>query len=207
MELDNYGTVTVNGVQPLTMNRGNAAHVNRASGVMDGGDVALTQSGTPASFSNSGTLTVGTGKTWTVSGGTFDQGAGSLGGGGKLVLSSVPAGSFGTTFTLGTLEVNGSTVTFGTGFTLGTLIPADQVGHVRRQLLDLGNRDEFLWVLRWLKKPKNCEPILFARNVLLSAGERTSLLAAVGALSPAASAKFGFPGARLTCLYMAAGIP
>ena len=42
-----------------------------------------------------------------------------------------------------------------------TAIGADQVGHVRRQLLDLSDRSDFLWLLKWLKKPKNCEPVLF----------------------------------------------
>jgi hypothetical protein len=36
-------------------------------------------------------------------------------------------------------------------------IEADQLRYVRSQLLDLANVDEFLWLLKWLKRPKNCE--------------------------------------------------
>jgi hypothetical protein len=30
-----------------------------------------------------------------------------------------------------------------------------------RQLLNLSDRGDFLWLLKWLKKPKNCELVLF----------------------------------------------
>jgi hypothetical protein len=44
-----------------------------------------------------------------------------------------------------------------------TSIPSDHVGNVRRQLLDLSDQADFLWLLKWLKKPKNCEPALFSQ--------------------------------------------
>jgi hypothetical protein len=113
VELDNHGTVNVNG--PLSLTRSNAAHVNESDGTINlsGGDLQLGQSGTPSSFTNSGTITVGTGRTWTISGGTFNQNAGSLGGGGAMVLNSVTA-VFNTAFSLGALTMNFSTVTFAT---------------------------------------------------------------------------------------------
>src|SRR5262245_59929682 len=60
-----------------------------------------------------------------------------------------------------------------------TAIPADQVGHVRRQLLNLNDRGDSLWLLRWLKKPKNCEPVLF--NQLTATPTMRRKIAALGA--------------------------
>src|SRR5204862_3037692 len=59
-QLDNQGTVTV--TQPLTMNRSNSAHTN--SGTIDvSADLTVNLSGSPASFTNVGTMTVGAGRT------------------------------------------------------------------------------------------------------------------------------------------------
>jgi DNA-binding response OmpR family regulator len=33
--------------------------------------------------------------------------------------------------------------------------------HIRRGLLDLRNADDFLWLLRWLKNAKHCDPIIY----------------------------------------------
>jgi hypothetical protein len=40
-------------------------------------------------------------------------------------------------------------------------IESDQLRYVRSQLLDMASSDEFLWLLKWLRKPKNCEPAIF----------------------------------------------
>src|SRR5262249_26445571 len=63
-----------------------------------------------------------------------------------------------------------------------TTFRPEEIGHVRRQLLDLSSRDDFLWLMKWLKKPKNCEPLLFnqltgttamrRKIAALAAGER-----------------------------------
>src|SRR2546426_374326 len=41
-----------------------------------------------------------------------------------------------------------------------TTIPPDQLCYVRSQLLNAPT-DDFGWLLRWLKKPKNCEPAIY----------------------------------------------
>ncbi len=65
LTLDGPGTVNPNGVMDIA-----------------GGDLTLTQS-TPASFTNGGTLAIGTGRTFKVSGGTLTN-AGVLNGTGTL---------------------------------------------------------------------------------------------------------------------------
>ncbi|MBI5711715.1 MAG: hypothetical protein HZC42_15640, partial [Candidatus Eisenbacteria bacterium] len=68
-----------------TLARASAAHSNSGTIAASGGDLTISQSGTTPSFTNSGTLTVGVGRTLTVSGGTMLnavggvlQGAGTL---------------------------------------------------------------------------------------------------------------------------------
>ena len=61
-------------------------------------DLTLTQSGTTPSFANTGTVTIATGRTWTVSNGALNQNAGTIGGAGTLSLSSATA-SFAADFT------------------------------------------------------------------------------------------------------------
>ncbi|MEO6068829.1 MAG: hypothetical protein ABIQ41_12720, partial [Gemmatimonadales bacterium] len=73
-QLDNQGTVTVN--QSLTINQTSAAHTTSGTIDVSGGDLTLTQSGTSPSFTNSGTVTIGTVRTWTVTGGAFTNASG-----------------------------------------------------------------------------------------------------------------------------------
>jgi hypothetical protein len=42
-----------------------------------------------------------------------------------------------------------------------TTVPADQMRYLRSGLLDLCNADDFLWLLRWLKKEKHCDPAMY----------------------------------------------
>jgi len=42
-----------------------------------------------------------------------------------------------------------------------TTVPPDQIGYLRRELLDLSNADDFLWLIRWLKNEKHCEPAVY----------------------------------------------
>src|SRR5207244_5911511 len=87
--LNNQGTLTVN--QPLTLTQASAAHTNSGTIDLTNADLTVTQSGTSPSFTNSGTVTIGTGHVWTITGGTLNQSAGTLGGPGTLSLSSVSA--------------------------------------------------------------------------------------------------------------------
>jgi len=43
-----------------------------------------------------------------------------------------------------------------------TTVPSDQIGYLRRELLGLRQADDFLWLLRWLKSEKRCEPAIYA---------------------------------------------
>jgi len=42
-----------------------------------------------------------------------------------------------------------------------TTVPSDQLRYMRRGLLDVRNTDDFLWLLRWLKGEKHCEPAVY----------------------------------------------
>jgi len=42
-----------------------------------------------------------------------------------------------------------------------TTVPSNEKRYLRRGLLDLRNADDFLWLLRWLKNAKHCEPALY----------------------------------------------
>ena len=42
-----------------------------------------------------------------------------------------------------------------------TTVPSDERRFLRRGLLDLGSTDDFLWLLRWLKNTKHCEPAVY----------------------------------------------
>lgn len=91
--LENHGTLTLN--HALTMNRGSADHLNATTGLIsvNGGNLTLTQSGTTPSFTNEGTVSVASGRTWTTTSGTLSNVAnGRLQGAGTISVS-------GTTFT------------------------------------------------------------------------------------------------------------
>lgn len=108
-QLDNQGTVSL--AVPLQLNRASSAHVN--SGTIDAtlADLSIVQTGGGASFTNTGTITLATGRTLSVSGGAFGLASGSLGGAGTLVLSNLAA-AFSTPFTnaVTALAVSGSTL-------------------------------------------------------------------------------------------------
>jgi hypothetical protein len=113
--LDNQGILTVD--QALTMARGSSVHANSGTINVSGGDLTITQSGTSPSFTNSGTINVPSGRTWTVTGGTWTHGGPTLGGatqatGGALVLNSVTAAAFNTAHTLSAITLNNTTASF-----------------------------------------------------------------------------------------------
>ena len=67
-ELDNQGTVTISNTGGMTLGLASAHHLN--SGTINvNGSFVLTQSGTNPSFTNTGTVSVANGQTWTVSNG------------------------------------------------------------------------------------------------------------------------------------------
>jgi YVTN family beta-propeller protein len=83
--LDNEGTLTV--LRALTFNKASAAHVNR--GTIDVHDkLTIAQSGTTPSFTQLGTLTIGSGDTVAVTSGSFVYDSGTISGG-RLTLASV----------------------------------------------------------------------------------------------------------------------
>ena len=88
--LDNYGTFNVN--RTVNMNRLGSAHVNRASGVIaiTGGDLTMIQNYTNSSMTNSGTVTIASGRTWNVSYSVFTHDGGSLSGAGQLYIYANP---------------------------------------------------------------------------------------------------------------------
>ncbi|MDB4889090.1 MAG: hypothetical protein JWL61_945, partial [Gemmatimonadetes bacterium] len=87
--LDNQGTITF--LQPLALNKASAAHTNSGTINVIAADWTLNQSGAGASFTNTGTVTIGTGRTWTVNGGTLNLTSGQINGAGTLALAGVTA--------------------------------------------------------------------------------------------------------------------
>lgn len=86
--LDNRGTVTLN--RPLTINRASALHTNSGTIAVTGGDLTLSQSGASASFTmaGAGAVTVAPGRTFAINGGALNYNAGSISGGGTLVITN-----------------------------------------------------------------------------------------------------------------------
>jgi hypothetical protein len=92
-QLDNQGTLTV--AHDLTVNQASADHLNAGVIQLTGGSLSLVQSGTSPSFTTTGSLVVGAGRTFAVSAGAFDYNnavPGGIGGGGTLSFSSVTVG-------------------------------------------------------------------------------------------------------------------
>ena len=69
VQLDNRGTVTIN--QALTLDQGSADHLNNGTITLSGGDFTVSQSFITPSFTTTGTIDIPSGRTFTVSGGTF----------------------------------------------------------------------------------------------------------------------------------------
>jgi len=105
-QLDNRGTVTIN--YPLTINRSASAHRNSGTISLNNANLTLTQSGTNASFTNEGIVSIPSSRTMTATGGiVMNFPTGAFQGGGVLNVT-------GTTF--GNAGLIGVTV-------LGTILP------------------------------------------------------------------------------------
>lgn len=86
LQLDNQGTLEIQAA--VTLTKASAAHVNTGVINLIGGDLTLNQSGTAPIFTNRGTITLGSGRTFTVNGGSFNLEAGSLAGPGNWTLNN-----------------------------------------------------------------------------------------------------------------------
>ena len=104
------------GNRKLTLNRTSSVHTNGGTITATAADFTLSQSGTTPSFTNTGTVTIGAGRIWTVNSGTFTQQAGATIAGG------------------GALTFNSATATFATGFTLGSLTLISSVANLTANL-------------------------------------------------------------------------
>jgi DNA-binding beta-propeller fold protein YncE len=111
--LVNQGTVQLDA--PTTLNRASAPHASSGTLILGGGNLTVTQSGTAPSFTTTGTLTVGAGRTLTVGGGTFNYDAGTLGGTGLVSLQSACSAFFTPNFTVGPLGLEVVDATLGGG--------------------------------------------------------------------------------------------
>ncbi len=141
LELNNQGTLTLN--RPLTMSRASAQHVNSGTFAISGGDLTLSQSGTTPSFTTSGTITIGAGRVFTVTGGTLNYDAGTIGGSGTLAIN---AATVSTTqdFSTATTALTLTSGTWGGSGKLtvaaGTLLNV-KASTVNSRLVNLGNVD------------------------------------------------------------------
>lgn len=85
-QLDNQGTMNID--QPLTIAQSSAKHVNTGT-ITANADLTISQSGTTPSFAQkAGSITIASGKTLTVSNGTFDLTGGTVMGPGSFKQSS-----------------------------------------------------------------------------------------------------------------------
>ena len=87
-QLDNQGTLTTSG--PLVLNAASAQHTNEGTINVSGGDLTVSQSGTNPSFTNSGTITIGSGRTLQFNGGGTFSGTIEAIGGGSLTMTTPP---------------------------------------------------------------------------------------------------------------------
>jgi len=115
VELDNQGTVTLN--RGLTLGRASAAHLNSGTIDVSGGDFMLNQTGTTPSFATSGSVAISAGRTFGVTGGSFDYTAGSISGAGTFSLTST-AVTASQSFSTATTALSLSSSTWGGSGTL-----------------------------------------------------------------------------------------
>ena len=89
--INNLGTITAGAGAPLTINGTSATHTNAGTIDASAANITVTQGGTSPSLTTSGTITVGSGFTFAVANGSFNQAAGPISGAGTLDLSGVTA--------------------------------------------------------------------------------------------------------------------
>jgi fibronectin-binding autotransporter adhesin len=85
-QLNNQGTININ--QSCTVNSASADHSNSGTINVTTGILTVAQSGTTPSFTNTGDIAISSGRSLAVTGGTFNQNAGSLGGSGSTITFS-----------------------------------------------------------------------------------------------------------------------
>ena len=117
----NEGTVTVNAALALSAvsaNQANSGTINLVNG-----DFAVVETGSGSQFSNSGSISVGSGRTLTVSGGTLLQtSTGSITGAGSMILQT--SATLSGTFSPATVTAASCTVSVPTSLTLGGSVTA-----------------------------------------------------------------------------------
>jgi hypothetical protein len=125
--LNNQGDVNVGA--NLSWNRANSAHANSGDIQLTGGDLTLTQSGNDPSFTNSGVISIASGRSLTIVGGSFSNvNPGSIAGGGTLNINNARfrgvgtiaanvnnAGQLSPGASLGSLTVSGNYTQFAGG--------------------------------------------------------------------------------------------
>ncbi len=75
-QLDNSGTLDL--LHPLEIARGSSQHVHRSSLTLNAANLTVTQTGTTPSFTNLGSIQLGSGRTFSISGGSLDLSGGTL---------------------------------------------------------------------------------------------------------------------------------
>ncbi len=75
-QIDNQGTL--NALFGLTINKASATHISSGDISVTGGNLTVLQAGTSPSFTSSGSISIGSGRTFAVSGGTFVNVAGGV---------------------------------------------------------------------------------------------------------------------------------
>ena len=116
-ELNNAGTIVISGSQGMTLNKTGAAHANAGAINLTTGNLTVTQSA-GGSITNTGTMSVPTGRTLTVTGGTAVLGDNLVTGAGSVDLNAVaisftPRTSFPVITSDAATVFNGGTLTIG----------------------------------------------------------------------------------------------
>ena len=109
-QLDNQGVVNATGGASFTLLQPSGVHTNSGTINVTGTSFAVTQAGTAPSFTTTGTITIGSGLTFTVTGGTFTHSAGPVNGAGAFVANSVTM-TLNTGFTPASFSLTGSNLT------------------------------------------------------------------------------------------------
>ncbi|MFI5311545.1 MAG: beta strand repeat-containing protein, partial [Gemmatimonadales bacterium] len=146
-QLNNQGTITAGTGAPLTITAISAVSTNSGTIDLSAAGLTLQQGGTTPSFTNTGTITIGSGQTFFVQNGALNHNAGTLGGLGTLSLNAVTAGFvaaitpavFSMTSSTATISGAISTSTTATNLSGSTINGTGSITNTGGQTLTLNN--------------------------------------------------------------------
>src|SRR5262245_40876567 len=115
LQLDNQGTLAVGAA--VNLEKTGSAHLNSGTINVSGGNLAINP--WSGSLTNTGTITIGSGRTLTISGGSLQHNSGSISGSGSMVLNGSVTASFANSPAVSALSISNATATFSAGLNTG----------------------------------------------------------------------------------------